>query len=71
MKYRKLRDACRAVLFLTKKGPEINQVCKKREDARQLSCLAFIYEKVSFKGMSILFYGFIICRENEEIMFIK
>lgn len=71
MKYRKLRDICRAVLFSTKKGPEIQSGLQKREDARQLSCLAFIYEKVSFKGMSILFYGFIICRENEEIMFIK
>ena len=57
--------------FEQKKDLKSNQVCKKREDARQLSCLAFIYEKVSFKGMSILFYGFIICKENEEIMFIK
>ena len=40
----------------------------------KIAYLAFIYEKVSFKYMSklfVVFYDFIICKENEEIMFLK
>ena len=53
MKYKfKKRDEGHA--FFDKKRPGAKQV-NKREDARQLGCLAFIYEKVSFKDKSLLF----------------
>ena len=45
---------------------------KKKKGGCQVVCyLAFIYEKVSFKGMSCFIYDFIIGMKNEGIMFMK